>query len=86
MRVFFTTAVFFALLKVFAQNTQTDSLAKAIEKMPQDTNRVLKTNDLASMTMGLDPKKAYDIAVEALSLAEKLDYKSGQALSYKTLG
>lgn len=86
MRVFFTTAVFFALLNVFAQNTQTDSLAKAIEKMPQDTNRVLKTNDLASMTMGLDPKKAYDIAVEALSLAEKLDYKSGQALSYKTLG
>ena len=87
MRSLLTIVVFFSLMQEgFAQRSLMDSLAKVIEAMPQDTNKVLKTNDLASVTMGSDPKKAYDIAVEALLLAEKLDYKNGQALSYKTLG
>lgn len=84
--LFALLTLFLLIQQNFAQQKLMDSLAKSIQQMPEDTNKVLKTNELSSITMATDPQKAYDIAVEALLLAEKLDYKNGQALSYKTLG
>ncbi|MCS6794410.1 MAG: tetratricopeptide repeat protein [Raineya sp.] len=85
MRIFF--CLFIVLLgEVQAQIAKIDSLLLVAQKMPEDTNKVLKLNEVATMTMGINPKQGYEIAVEALKLAEKLDYIKGKGLSYKTLG
>lgn len=39
--------------------------------MSEDTSKVLKLNEVAAMAMGINPKQEYEIAVEALKLAEK---------------
>ena len=63
-----------------------DSLQNAIISMPDDTLKILEMNKLAGMNIGMNPKKTYSIANDALKLAEKINFKSGQALSQKTLG
>lgn len=84
LRVFFYLMIL--LGQVQAQVPQTDSLLQVVQKMPEDTSKVLKLNEIATMVMGINPKQGYEIAVEALKLAEKLDYVKGKGLSYKTLG
>jgi hypothetical protein len=59
--------------QVQAQVPQIDSLLQIAQKMPDDTSKVLKLNEVAAMAMGINPKQGYEIAVEALKLAEKLD-------------
>lgn len=84
LRLFFCLIIL--LGQVRAQVPQIDSLLQVAQKMPEDTIKVLKLNEVAAMAMGINPKQAYEIAVEALKLAEKLDYVKGKGLSYKTLG
>lgn len=72
--------------RVSCQVPSIDSLYQIAYKMPKDTNKVLKLNEIASMAMATNPKQAYEIAVEALKLAEHLEYTKGKGLSYKTLG
>ena len=85
---FFTCALFFLLLNsnINAQKSKLDSLQEAIDIMPDDTLKVLKMNQLAAMSIGINPKKTYTVANDALKLSEKINFKSGQALSQKTLG
>lgn len=84
LRLFFCLIIL--LGQVRAQVPQIDSLLQVAQKMSEDTIKVLKLNEVAAMAMGINPKQAYEIAVEALKLAEKLDYTKGKGLSYKTLG
>ncbi len=78
--------LFFLSGSINAQKSKSDSLEQAINSMPNDSIKVLEMNKLASMNMNINPKKTYFLANDALKLAEKINFKRGQALSQKTLG
>lgn len=69
-----------------AQLSVADSFARAIIKMPADTAKVNRLNDLVSKFQYLDPSKAANAATEAMDLAEKINYTLGLATAYRLVG
>ncbi|HEY4876592.1 MAG TPA: ATP-binding protein [Puia sp.] len=66
-----------------AQNNTIDSLQKILQTQKDDTNKVNALNDL-SWAFGKknDNKKASRYIDEAISLAENINYKKGEAFAY----
>ncbi len=65
--------------------TQADSLLIAINKMPDDTNKVNSLNDLVWKTKLSDSKKADSLGNISYNLAQKLSFEKGIAYATKNL-
>ncbi len=70
----------------FSQQNPIDSLISEIEKTTIDTSKVKLLNEVAGMLRGRDNEKAMQYTLEAIKIAEKVDYKKGIADANKTLG
>ena len=78
---------FFTFLSIFssAQQSNIDSLQKALLASGDDTGKVNLLNTLANDLARTNPDKAADYANEALSLSEKLNFKKGAGSSLHRL-
>lgn len=63
-----------------------DSLTKLVENAPQDTNLVESYNTLAKEYWSIDPKNSLEFGFQAVRLSKKLNFLSGEASSYNTIG
>jgi tetratricopeptide (TPR) repeat protein len=92
MKSHLTKTVLFVLLflNAFIGHAQTktiDSLQKDLQTRKEDTNKVNTLNELAyEFTNNADPQKSLRFANQAISLAEKINYKKGKALAFLRLG
>jgi tetratricopeptide (TPR) repeat protein len=72
---------------LYAQTKTIDSLAKDLQTQKEDTNKVNTLNELAyEFTYNADSQKSFRFANQAISLAEKINYKKGKALAFFRLG
>ncbi len=69
-----------------ATYAQIDSLQKLLSETKNDTLRVILLNDLAWEYAYLDADKAQNCAEKALNIAQKSDFRRGEAISYGMLG
>lgn len=85
---FFAVLIGILLLsfRLSAQINVADSLTLAISKMPADTAKVNRLNDLVAKLQFIDPSKAAKTATEAIELAEKINYPLGLAVAYRLTG
>jgi len=88
-----TSISFLALLIIilsqsilFSQQNPVDSLISEIEKTAMDTSKVKLLNEVSGMLRGRDNEKAMQYSLQAIEIAEKVDYKEGIADANKTLG
>lgn len=67
----------------YAQTNSIDSLQRVLKTEKDDTNKVNTLNKLAyEVTFTADYEKSFRFANEAISLAEKINYKQGKALAF----
>jgi two-component system, NarL family, sensor kinase len=76
----------FLLSETEAQQHVTDSLARIIDKTPDDTSKVIRLNELVGKLQYLDPAKAATRVAQSIQLATKLDYTLGLAIAYRLRG
>lgn len=69
----------------FSQSYYTDSLENLLKKPIHDTVKVWALNELSREQIYGSPGKAFELANEALNLAEKIGYQRGEAYSYRIL-
>ena len=81
-------AVFIAcyFANAHAQNNPTDSLRQAIAKEKQDTSRVKLIINLGREYLYSKPDSTFLLSLEALSLARRVHFVKGEALSLTGLG
>ena len=71
---------------VFGQHKLLDSLKTILAKNPnQDTLRVNRLNELASLSFSYNAEDLYKYGQQALILAKNLEYNRGEAVAYKNL-
>jgi len=87
MRKFFS-AILLTLfeLTALAQQNVVDSLQNLINKLPADTVRVNRMNDLVGKLQYTDPVKAASVAAASVELAQKINYTLGLATAYRLQG
>jgi len=66
--------------------SQIDSLINVVKKQAEDTSKVDNLNAICEYFSRTNPDTAEYFGNLALSAAQKLEYKPGEALAYKTLG
>ena len=66
--------------------SEIDSLINYVVKLPSDTAKVNELNKLCWELNSSDPKHAVEFGVEALNLADSLNYEKGKALAFNNLG
>lgn len=70
-----------------AQNKTINSLFKLLQTLKGDTSKVNALNELAyEFTVNADSQKSIQFANQAISLAEKINYKKGKALAFLRIG
>jgi two-component system, NarL family, sensor kinase len=82
MRKLILIIVCFFSLNCVAQTNVADSMQLLIDKMPDDTAKVNKLNDLARKIQYSDPLKASLLISSAVSLSEKIKYPLGRSAAY----
>jgi len=82
----FTFFLILIHIQCHPQNINPDSLELIIESSGEDTIKVNALNELSYFHFGSDPEKAIELALEARSLAEQLNFRKGQAYALKNLG
>lgn len=65
---------------------KTDSLLQLLPSLPEDTLRVKALANLGFSFWASEPQQGIPYATEALQLAEKLDYATGRATAFNSLG
>lgn len=75
----------FCALSGFGQSHYVDSLENLLKKPIPDTVKVWALNELSREQVFGSPEESFHFAKEALDLATKIDYKRGQAYSYRVL-
>ncbi len=83
--IFLVTVLLFIFQISFANN-EIDSLKNKLEKMPDDTNRVILLNELAYKMDDSSYQNAIDILNESQELAKKINYQKGLAIAYFNKG
>ncbi len=68
------------------KQSKVDSLSKALAGVSADTNKVNILNNLAIALMGTDISKAKEYSLESTKLAQKIDFKKGEAISLQIAG
>lgn len=76
-----------ATTHIYAQKqSKADSLLKVLSSVSADTNKVNILNQLAIDMMGTDITKAKAYSLESQQLAQKIDFKKGEATSLQIAG
>ena len=84
--IFFLVVVLGSAIKLPGQSTEVDSLIRALEKTPADTNRVKLTLNLAQSLYFYKPDVSLEYSEKALKLARGLKYKNGIVNSLNLAG
>lgn len=71
---------------VLAQTNTLDSLLNSLKKANQDTNKVNLLNEIAAEYFNQNTSKAAEYTNQALSLSEKINFKTGKAKALNSLG
>lgn len=83
MRHFFL--IWFCLFCISAAaHAQLLSELSSLEKMPDDTAKVHRLNELASATVASNPLLAIDILRKTIALSQKINYPLGTSVAYST--
>lgn len=86
-KIFVLVLLFLNVSVGYAQNKTSDSIQKVLQTLKEDTNKVNTLNELAyEFTNSADYQKSLQFANEAISLAEKINYKKGKALAFYRIG
>jgi two-component system, NtrC family, sensor kinase len=83
--ILFLTAIFCSF-NAAAQNTETDSLKKLLATGIEDTKRVSVLESLSYAYLSSYPDSALQFATEGLQLAQKINYRAGEAICINALG
>ncbi len=79
--------LFFISFSGICQDNYTDSLLNVMKRIGEDTNRINILNQISREFEGQsDHAKAKEYALKAYNLAEKLNFKTGKAITSKILG
>ncbi|TMI63478.1 MAG: tetratricopeptide repeat protein [Bacteroidetes bacterium] len=78
--------LFFLNSDTVAQQTVADSIGKLIQKMPADTAKVNRLNEMVSKFQYADPSISVMAVNEAIELAGRLNYTLGLATAYRLKG
>jgi hypothetical protein len=70
----------------YAQRPDTDSIRQAIERMPDDTAKVLQMRVAVSQLINSQPDEARQYMLQMRDLSARLGYPKGTALSYDVEG
>lgn len=76
----------FVVSPIYSQDEIIDSLNAVLSQKQPDSSRVKTLLELSSQYYRSDAEQANKLAVEAKELAERSNFKSGLALSYKAIG
>jgi len=86
-RIFLFVLFFLNAFIGHAQNKTIDSLQRVLQIETEDTSKVNTLNELAyEFTISADSQKSFQFARQAISLAEKINYKKGKALAFFRIG
>jgi adenylate cyclase len=77
--------IFFSI-SLHAQTSELDSLKKVITSQEEDSLKVNNLIALSSKYLSTNLNDAINYGSEALKLAERIDFKKGQAYGYKAIG
>ncbi len=83
LSIFFT---FLFFINVTCAKDNVDSLLKKLEKMPDDSNKVILMNDVGVKMQDSSYKKAIDLLTKSQVLAKKIHYDRGMAKAYLNKG
>jgi tetratricopeptide (TPR) repeat protein len=92
LKIFFLHLLFAVSLFSFSQTPTIDTLTKALSSLPKPTGKLsdstyIKTlDDLASEYSYINPDTAITLAQQGLQLSEKINWKKGKAICFRTLG
>jgi tetratricopeptide (TPR) repeat protein len=92
LKIFFLNLLFAVSIFSFAQTPKIDSLTKALSSLPKPSNKIsdstyIKTlNDLAWEYSHINPDTAITLAQQGLQLSQKINWKKGKAICFRTLG
>ena len=78
--------LFVCFLSASGQDEVVDSLNTVLGGTIPDSTRVMTLLELSGQYYRSDSEQAKRLAMDAKELAEKIDFKSGVALSYKAIG
>ncbi len=70
----------------YAQQTKIDSLLLVLKNAPNDTNKIVKYEDVVWEYLYSDPEKALTYATQELELAQKLNFKQGISVAENSIG
>ncbi|HRG94246.1 MAG TPA: tetratricopeptide repeat protein, partial [Chitinophagaceae bacterium] len=76
----------FSWLTSLSQPNVVDSLQKIISKLPDDTVKVNRMNELVGKLQHTDPEKAASVAAASVEIAKKINYSLGLATGYRLQG
>ncbi|MEO6188561.1 MAG: tetratricopeptide repeat protein [Ginsengibacter sp.] len=85
-KVFVSIYFIFLSLNCLAQSTEIDSLKTVIARSANDTSKVNSLLQLSKAYASSSPESAMTSGIEALQLAQKLQYKTGEAYALKNIG
>src|ERR1700733_1234389 len=88
IQVFCLCCVLLCSINAFTQNKTVDSLETTLKFQKEDTSRVTTMENLATILLEQENEfqKGLSYAKEALLLAQKLNFKKGQAKGYGSIG
>jgi tetratricopeptide (TPR) repeat protein len=69
-----------------SRNSVRDSLIKQLEIAEEDTNKVNLLSHLSLIYIRINANEGLNYAKQSLELSNRLSWKNGKALSYKSLG
>lgn len=86
LKRYFWAFTFFLPLVCSAQTSEIDSLFQAVEKTTSDSVRVDLLATISKLYYSLDGKKAISNGEKSLGLAQKIQYKKGEAQALNNIG
>jgi len=72
--------------KLYALETNTDSLQNLINNLPNDTNKVKYMFEIIDWYQTQLKEKAIDIGFQAFNLSKTINWPTGKAISYIKIG
>lgn len=84
--IIFTSVLSLLFQLSYASQNQIDSLLKLVDIAEKDTAKVNLLNRISWLYYRIEPNETVRFAVQALQLAENLEYKKGMAEAFNRLG
>ena len=76
----------FLMPYTYAQTDKIDSLKSVVAQNKKDSTVVNALLEISTLLSRSEPEKSEDYAKQAITMAEQINFKKGQAFGYKNLG